>query len=629
MSYTFNIFTGNFDAVDNIAPALLFKGSIDIPGDFPTSALVQNGWFYTITSDVTDDDATKTNTGQSFNALDEIAWNGTNWTIIGNEGIYVPYTGANKSLDMNTHQITSVVDPIAAQDAATKKYVDDENLWEIGFPYGLPQLKNPVQINMQDKQILNLRTAINDADAVNKEYVDDTITDEIATHTALPNAHHDKLHASTHEVGGDDLINHDDLTGFVANEHIDWTNATQDFLTTGDAEMLDLIVNGTFYNKGGSSAIGTMSLLYLPTPLPSGVHALKIFKSLDAAESTGLKMFIQHKPTTQRNGTHAAIGGYNIVEGINFNGSNTVAALSFGNYQYFSGLGWTSITSGSVLTDVLAVDVFGANAVDSAKFLAKDIYGVRAIPVIKATCTDAYGYYYKASTGGTISGTEYGINLEQPTEGVTANKQVYLQGAGNIHSEGDLDIFCPANKTLELQTTVYDDLRTPANAVRLKGASNVPTFAQFEDDAAGSSVGVYTFMFEPTDRNEVFLTVQLPHTYKEGTDLLPHVHWSPQSTNDGDVDWILEYTIANIGNTFGDTATVHMLDTADGTINKHQITTGDVIDGTGMEISHMLVCRLYRDGGEGDDDFTGDAAFLEFDIHYEVNTHGSRQELTK
>ena len=43
---------------------------------------------------------------------------------------------------------------------------------------------------------------------------------DIATHAALPNVHHNKLHASTHEVAGDDLVNHDDLTGFVANEHI-------------------------------------------------------------------------------------------------------------------------------------------------------------------------------------------------------------------------------------------------------------------------------------------------------------------------------------------------------------------------------------------------------------------------
>ena len=38
-------------------------------------------------------------------------------------------------------------------------------------------------------------------------------------------------HASRHEVGGADLVNHDDLTGFVANEHIDHTSVD---ITAGD-----------------------------------------------------------------------------------------------------------------------------------------------------------------------------------------------------------------------------------------------------------------------------------------------------------------------------------------------------------------------------------------------------------
>jgi len=121
----------------------------------------------------------------------------------------------------------------------------------------------------------------------------------------------------------------------------------------------------------------------------------------------------------------------------------------------------------------------------------------------------------------------------------------------------------------------------------------------------------------------------MPYTYKEGTDLMPHVHWSPKSTNTGDVDWILEYTIVNIGGTFGNTTTIHMLDTADGVIDKHQISVGDAIDGSGLGISHMIVCRLYRDGGEGDDDFTGDASLLEFDLHFQIDTMGSRRELYK
>ena len=60
----------------------LFKGEINVNSDFPTSLLVDNGWCYAIGTDVTDNDASKTNTGQSFLEGDEIAWNGTNWSTL-------------------------------------------------------------------------------------------------------------------------------------------------------------------------------------------------------------------------------------------------------------------------------------------------------------------------------------------------------------------------------------------------------------------------------------------------------------------------------------------------------------------------------------------------------------------
>lgn len=64
---------------------LIFKGAITTNADFPTAAAVQTGWLYRILADVTDNDATKTNTGQSFMAGSEIAWNGTNWSPLGTE----------------------------------------------------------------------------------------------------------------------------------------------------------------------------------------------------------------------------------------------------------------------------------------------------------------------------------------------------------------------------------------------------------------------------------------------------------------------------------------------------------------------------------------------------------------
>jgi len=73
---------------------IVFKGEINIPADFPVLAAVQNGWFYIIKSNVTDNDPSKTNTGQSFIIGDEIVWNGTNWTEIGSSSVWID-DGAN------------------------------------------------------------------------------------------------------------------------------------------------------------------------------------------------------------------------------------------------------------------------------------------------------------------------------------------------------------------------------------------------------------------------------------------------------------------------------------------------------------------------------------------------------
>jgi len=68
----------------SVTNPLSFKGTITVANTFPLIADVENGWFYRVTADVTDNGgSTYTNTSQSFLAEQEIAWNGTNWTIVG------------------------------------------------------------------------------------------------------------------------------------------------------------------------------------------------------------------------------------------------------------------------------------------------------------------------------------------------------------------------------------------------------------------------------------------------------------------------------------------------------------------------------------------------------------------
>lgn len=78
--------------------ALLFKGAITLANTFPTLIDVQVGWFYKVMANVTDNDATKTNTGQSFLAGQEIAWDGSAWVNLGTDNAVV---GPASAVDEN------------------------------------------------------------------------------------------------------------------------------------------------------------------------------------------------------------------------------------------------------------------------------------------------------------------------------------------------------------------------------------------------------------------------------------------------------------------------------------------------------------------------------------------------
>ena len=170
----------------------------------------------------------------------------------------------------------------------------------------------------------------------------------------------------------------------------------------------------------------------------------------------------------------------------------------------------------------------------------------------------------------------------------------------------------------------WDDLRVPAQNTRLNPTKSEPEFAVWLD-------GLYAFHFKPTnaDDESLHFAAQLPHSYKEGTDIDCHVHWSPDNTDTGDVVWELEYTFISINGTFPASTTVTAVDAADGVDNKHQLTAITDIDGTGIGISAMLVGRLTRLTSDIRDDFTGNAILHEIDFHFQKDSIGSRQETVK
>ena len=195
-------------------------------------------------------------------------------------------------------------------------------------------------------------------------------------------------------------------------------------------------------------------------------------------------------------------------------------------------------------------------------------------------------------------------------------------------------IFSDGTIRLEGAATCWDDLMIPGHAVKLTGNSPPDLLGNFVGD---NTLDIYVFDGVDT-LEQVFFTVQLPHCWKEGSTIYPHVHVSPISTNSSDltprvVRFTLEYTWSNINDTFGNTAIIN-LDTDPFVPNtsqwKHLLCKNSSgISGTGKKLSSMLVCRLFRDPADNADTYPQDIAFLQFDIHYEIDSLGSSKEYIK
>ena len=174
--------------------------------------------------------------------------------------------------------------------------------------------------------------------------------------------------------------------------------------------------------------------------------------------------------------------------------------------------------------------------------------------------------------------------------------------------------------TLVGDATVFDHIRIAATATRV-GALAAPGFAQLLDDGSGS-VGVFAFQFDKASEEQIHFVAQLPHTWREGTDIRPHVHWCPTDTDTGAVVWGLEYSWSNIGSVFGNSTLVTATQAGSGATHDHHMIEFDAISATDKTHSGILLCRLYRKAADAADTYDNDAALLEIDFHYEIDRLG-------
>jgi hypothetical protein len=206
--------------------------------------------------------------------------------------------------------------------------------------------------------------------------------------------------------------------------------------------------------------------------------------------------------------------------------------------------------------------------------------------------------------------------------------QIQLKDALEVAANTADGINASGSTPITYSDTVWEDLRVPVSSTT-RGGSKDPGFQVFRKDTGGTSQGVFAYAFDQTSEEELYFAVQIPHSYKLGTDIKPHVHFGvvnavPLKT----VRWGLEYTIANINDAFGVTNTIYTDATTATVAYTHYLASFTDIDGSGIDsVSTMLLCRVFRD--VANDDLGADAFLFEIDFHFEIDTPGSATATAK
>lgn len=165
---------------------------------------------------------------------------------------------------------------------------------------------------------------------------------------------------------------------------------------------------------------------------------------------------------------------------------------------------------------------------------------------------------------------------------------------------------------------LWDDLRT--SLVRAAVTTDPPTLTVFRGATMANS-----FVQDATQ--SVMFDAQIPHTWLEGSDVHPHLHWSPgNSASTAVVRWGLEYTWSNVNDAFPVSTTVYVNAPAAGTAYAHQIASFGALSGTGKRVSSVFSCRLFREGANAADTFPTGAFAISFDFHLQMSSDGTVNE---
>jgi hypothetical protein len=213
--------------------------------------------------------------------------------------------------------------------------------------------------------------------------------------------------------------------------------------------------------------------------------------------------------------------------------------------------------------------------------------------------------------------TTIGCTCTQYQGKVYSNCYVGIDACPNA----DLPIATSANYTVVLTQPVWDDMQISMANAKVP-AVNAPTWRDYKQSQVPA--------FSASQVNVLYFTAQLPHSYKEGSDIEFHIHIAYPDNGAGNSRWYLSYSWANTEDNFPVASVVTTTIASPVTTDRHQMAIiAPVILGTGKTVSSVLICSIQRLGNTAEDTYGSEIYLVSGDFHFQKDTIGSRYQATK
>jgi len=190
-------------------------------------------------------------------------------------------------------------------------------------------------------------------------------------------------------------------------------------------------------------------------------------------------------------------------------------------------------------------------------------------------------------------------------------KYTYIDDSSGLLEIGNFDSIDKSGGSSEMG---WKDLIMPMSSALIP-PSKSPIFAYLSN-----GLGYYHF---PDNKDKhLMLYFHIPHDYKPGSLIYPHVHWAGLSPSIGTVHWQLEFNIAKgheQGGLFtSNTQIIDLIQSGSSIIGEHIVTEcTDVEAFIVPEPDTIVTMKVSRLGSKNTDTFIGETIGVFCDLHYQ------------